>query len=186
MNLHQTQYESLVYHATSITDATLRTMCLNAISHPAFFRGYGSAKNGPHKHHNYEGGLVTHTLEVLEIALGMANTQHLTVNNDVLIASALWHDHMKYRDYDENGDPTLYRARIRHLSGSYAEFSRKAAYHNLDIDLTDEIGRCILAHHGRQEWGSPVEPQTVEAQILHFADMLSMGFGNMKRSIHGT
>jgi 3'-5' exoribonuclease len=31
----------------------------------------------------------------------------------------------------------------------------------------------MLAHHGRKEWGSPVEPATNEAWILHAADMMS-------------
>jgi 3'-5' exoribonuclease len=39
------------------------------------------------------------------------------------------------------------------------------------------IEHAILAHHGRQEWGSPVEPVTAEAYILHYADMLSVRFG---------
>jgi hypothetical protein len=39
------------------------------------------------------------------------------------------------------------------------------------------VEHAILAHHGWKEWGSPVEPQTVEVQILHFADMLSCQYG---------
>ena len=31
----------------------------------------------------------------------------------------------------------------------------------------------ILAHHGRLEWGSPVLPLTLEAEILHWADNAS-------------
>ena len=31
----------------------------------------------------------------------------------------------------------------------------------------------ILAHHGRLEWGSPVPPLTLEAEILHWADNAS-------------
>jgi 23S rRNA maturation-related 3'-5' exoribonuclease YhaM len=37
----------------------------------------------------------------------------------------------------------------------------------------DSVSHCILSHHGRKEWGSPVEPKTPEAWILHAADMLS-------------
>jgi 3'-5' exoribonuclease len=43
----------------------------------------------------------------------------------------------------------------------------------IDDNLRDDIGHMILSHHGRLEWNSPVEPQTVEAQILHFADYLN-------------
>jgi 3'-5' exoribonuclease len=33
------------------------------------------------------------------------------------------------------------------------------------------LTHIILAHHGRQEWGSPVEPQSVEAWLVHLADL---------------
>jgi 3'-5' exoribonuclease len=30
----------------------------------------------------------------------------------------------------------------------------------------------VLAHHGKEEWGSPVKPKLVAAQIVHQVDML--------------
>jgi 23S rRNA maturation-related 3'-5' exoribonuclease YhaM len=41
------------------------------------------------------------------------------------------------------------------------------------IPERDAVIHCMLSHHGRREWGSPVEPVTPEAYILHVADMLS-------------
>ena len=29
-----------------------------------------------------------------------------------------------------------------------------------------------MSHHGQKEWGSPVIPYTLEAQILHYADLI--------------
>ena len=48
-------------------------------------------------------------------------------------------------------------------------------------DLMEEVSHVILAHHGRLEWGSPIEPQTPEALIVHQADMLSAYFTNTKK-----
>jgi 3'-5' exoribonuclease len=31
---------------------------------------------------------------------------------------------------------------------------------------------CILSHHGRKEWGSPVVPATREAILIHQLDMI--------------
>ena len=31
----------------------------------------------------------------------------------------------------------------------------------------------ILSHHGKMEYGAPVEPQTIEAAVLHQADLAS-------------
>ena len=40
-------------------------------------------------------------------------------------------------------------------------------------DMYSAVEHCILAHHGKLEWGSPVLPQTIEANIVHIADLLS-------------
>jgi 3'-5' exoribonuclease len=38
------------------------------------------------------------------------------------------------------------------------------------VALVTEIEHCILAHHGKLEYGSPKVPATVEAYALHLAD----------------
>lgn len=38
-----------------------------------------------------------------------------------------------------------------------------------EIEMLQHI---ILSHHGRLEWGSPVEPATIEAIIVHHVDNL--------------
>ena len=35
------------------------------------------------------------------------------------------------------------------------------------------LQHLILSHHGHREWGSPVEPSTPEAVLLHQADMMA-------------
>lgn len=77
------------------------------------------------------------------------------------------------------------RSRLeRHLPRSYAEFmmavdqSLRILPVDMDYDFlescVDPIAHCILAHHGRLEYGSPVEPQTPEAWAIHLADMTSV------------
>jgi len=65
-----------------------------------------------------------------------------------------------------------YRKRINHVAGSAMEFHRHA-YGVLDTEELEQIEHLLLSHHGRKEWGSPVEPATAEAFILHAADMMS-------------
>ena len=35
-----------------------------------------------------------------------------------------------------------------------------------------KLRHIVLAHHGRKEWGSPVEPMMPEALLVHHADDL--------------
>lgn len=159
-----------------IKNRTMLGASCSVITHHEFILAFGSTK----RHHTYAGGLAEHTLEVGEFAFNLAGSKSLQVDTDVLFTAVIFHDYMKIRDYDEFGNKTKYHDQIRHLAGSYAEWVRISDQCDVPQDKRDAVGHCILAHHGRKEWGSPIEPQTVEAQILHFADMLSMEYGAKK------
>ena len=155
------------------------------------------------KHHAYIGGLVVHTAEVLDISLRCAAARNVEVDREVLTVAAIYHDIGKLRDYalvggvaperrqaiiDHPGSPaslffenTQFRDLIRHVSLSYHEFLSEAEGEGIDkSEFADAVGHCILSHHGRQEWGSPVEPATPEAHILHYADMMSVHAANAR------
>lgn len=78
---------------------------------------------------------------------------------------------------------TPHYSQIRHVSRSYLEFNtaldRLLRHGEIEFEPAERaeieaINHCILAHHGRLDWGSPVEPQTPEAWALHLADMMSV------------
>lgn len=159
-----------------------RLLCDPVLYDERFVKGYGSGTGTDHSHHSYKGGLVVHTAEVMQTALAMASTPAFVADPQILTIAALWHDYAKIHDYDGEGKGTNYRKLIRHVSGSYQYYMRtvdKVLGFPPDSlpPAVVEIGHCILAHHGRKEWGSPIEPQTKEASILHYADMMSMQYG---------
>ena len=200
--------QRLLNHINSITDPLLRGACETIFNHDKFF--VCPAAIG--FHHAYEGGLLVHTVEVCDIALGMSvltTNQNLAkpwCGHDILIAAALFHDLIKIKEYDSFWDfpantvgqrllripgtdesglqkfwkHTDYGKSIGHICGSAAAFQTAADYRGVSFATIEAVTHCILAHHGRKEWGSPVEPQTLEALILHQADMLSAKFGATK------
>lgn len=140
-------------------------------------------------HHAYAGGLLQHILEVAEYALASAAPLNLDdESTDVLIASCLWHDALKIYEYESAPDfleNTVFQRTqnlegIGHICAGAVAFSLYSRHEELDLKIEKRVVHCILAHHGRPEWGSPVEPQTVEALLLHQADMLSAKFGKTK------
>jgi 3'-5' exoribonuclease len=155
----------------------LRVACNYVLDHPRFSTHCGSTD----KHHSYPGGLVVHTCEVASYALHMAQ-MFPDADQDAVLTAAIFHDFMKVEDYGKlPREPgffnTSYRDLVRHVAGSHAEFMR--LIHGCDVPAITvlKIEHAILAHHGRKEWGSPIEPQTLEAHILHYADMLSVKYG---------
>lgn len=172
-------FKYLVKTALSIKNEYLKIIVYEVLQDSDFQTMVGSAE----KHHAYAGGLLVHTAEVTSIAMNMAK-QFKSVDYDVLATAAILHDFMKIKDYtvSETGEiqKTEYRKLVRHLSGSHAYFVSRVAHvpvEELSEDLRMKIEHAILAHHGRLEWQTAVEPITIEAHILHYADMLSYKFG---------
>lgn len=131
-------------------------------------------------HHAYPGGLLVHTAEVLKKTLqALEGEDDHTLSIGVI--AAIWHDAAKIKEYSTVGGeisklPYFYE--IGHVHGSCMLLASYVPELVGSVDFQD-IEHCILSHHGRKEWGSPVEPQTKAAMALHFADMWSSRFGNI-------
>jgi 23S rRNA maturation-related 3'-5' exoribonuclease YhaM len=138
-------------------------------------------------HHNYKGGLLIHTGEVLYYASG--NTVMLQrqngpfLNRDVVVAAAILHDLGKCETYFINNvggvEKSVAEQMIGHLTYSAARIQEVGAYFDVPKWFVREVLHCVLAHHGRLEWNSVVVPQSLEAWVLHFADMLSSRAGSV-------
>jgi 3'-5' exoribonuclease len=182
--------QRLINHIESIQDPALRRTCESIPTFDKFFTCPASLGF----HHACEGGLLAHTVEVCDIISGMNGAFdsfcYKPPDMDILIAAALWHDVMKVEEYERSETAAVsgimwrhtdtYSKRIGHICGGAALFQKQAWMSNVDTTVIEAVTHCILAHHGRKEWGSPVEPQTLEALILHQADMLSAQYGATK------
>lgn len=139
------------------------------------------------KHHTETDGLLTHTAQVVVAARLLAQTYWVgrVVDSEVLITAAVLHDVAKM--YETTGTvglwkKTPYRDLVRHVAGGPMWLDRWLVRTGVwaGVSTTDKYLKTVhamLAHHGRQEWGSPVEPQTIEAAILHAVDNLSAKHG---------
>jgi len=166
--------EYMAKQVCEMKDETLQKLCGKVLFDQNFINAYGSSD----KHHAYIGGLAVHTSEVLSHCENMCRSTIMDVDIDHIITAVIYHDCGKIFDYKFNEsvgkiDKTDHCKKIRHLCKSYAVFYNNALTENLDLDVIDKIGHIMLSHHGRKDWGSPIEPQTNEAFIVHFADMLS-------------
>lgn len=160
--------------AEACLDGHLYIVASTVLNDKGFKDGVGSAG----KHHAYKGGLVVHTFEVVSNSLLLARASADPVSLEVLVTAGIFHDFMKIKEYEYNPETgeiskTQYRELIRHVCGSYSEFMRIAGSYQISEDIKINIGHAIISHHGRKEWGSPIEPKTNEARILHQADMMS-------------
>lgn len=126
-------------------------------------------------HHAYLGGLLEHSLSMARVADMLAD-HYQGVDRSLLIAGALLHDLGKIEElYMENGliDYTA-RGRLKGHLVIGSEMVGRAAAQIADFpeELLEQLQHLILSHHGRQEYGSPTVPMTVEAFLLNYIDEL--------------
>ncbi len=129
------------------------------------------------RHHAQIGGLLLHSYEVASIARHVARTvRH--VNADLVVAGALLHDIGKVEAYavsPEGFAHTTAGLLLGHVALGALMLERRLPQLKIPLttDQRDELLHLILSHHGAQEHGSPVQPMTVEAEIVHWADEAS-------------
>ncbi|MEP6779718.1 MAG: HD domain-containing protein [Gemmatimonadaceae bacterium] len=145
----------------------------------AFERAPGSV-NG---HHSKLGGLLLHVWEVASIAKHTARTVR-QANIDLVVAGALLHDIGKVEAYavsPEGFSHTSVGMLLGHVALGAFMLDRRLP--ELKPMLAEsqhhELLHLVLSHHGALEFGSPVQPMTTEAEIVHWADEASAKAGDM-------
>ena len=145
-------------------------------------------------HHARLGGLLLHVCEVASIGQQMAKTMR-KANVDLVIAGALLHDIGKVEAYTVDARGLGYDPR-NHLIGHVVlgclmftdrvSTARAAGTCSLTDGQLTELQHMILSHHGSLEFGSPVQPMTLEAELLHWADETSAKADSMVESLADT
>lgn len=140
-------------------------------------------------HHAFSGGLSYHTLSMLRIANAIAN-QYNQVNRSLLFAGVILHDIGKTIELTGaiGTEYTLKGNMLGHIVLMDEEIGK--ACEELDIDQDQEevilLKHMVLSHHGKLEYGSPVRPKLLEAEILHMIDMMDASITMITNAIEKT
>lgn len=133
------------------------------------FKKHSAAKS---IHHAVMGGLLEHTLAVANQCDYMAKAYPM-LNRDLVVTAALFHDMGKLdeisyfpeNDYTDNGQL------LGHIYMGTEKVSRSIdQIPDFPPKLASELKHCILAHHGKLEYGSPKVPALMEAMALFLSD----------------
>lgn len=123
-------------------------------------------------HHGFVGGLLEHTLSVTKLC-DYYCTAYPILKRDLLLTAAICHDIGKVKelspfptnDYTDDGQ---FLGHI--VMGSQMVAERAASIPGFPHQLLIQVQHCILAHHGKYEYGSPKLPALIEAVALNYAD----------------
>ncbi len=163
------EFENVI---SSIHDRHLRKLLELLVQDSSMVEGLKRTPGGKLWHHAYLGGLLSHTLNVVQICEKAAGMYDL-VNRDLLITGALLHDIGKIDSYSAKGffDYTDEGRLVGHIvSGEELIASKIEMIEGFPPDLALQLKHLILSHQGQLEFASPVVPQTIEAIVLYYAD----------------
>lgn len=150
-------------------------------AHGAALREHPAAKS---IHHAYRGGLLEHVVSMLELA-GRLGEHYPHLDRDLLLVGALFHDLGKLRELGAMplNDYTTEGRLVGHIViGRDLLLERCAAVPDFPADLRLLLEHMVLSHQGSREYGSPVEPMTPEALVLHFVDDLDSKLNQLRRA----
>jgi len=161
-----------------IKNPQLKSLVDEFLADKELMEKFCNVPGGVKLHHDYLGGLLEHTHNMLRVAIAILPF-YPDVQPDLVLAGVFLHDIGKTEElsYDMAFSYTDSGQLIGHIVKSFIMINQKADVlkaKGTDIEQTilDALGHIILSHHGAYDYGSPKLPATPEAFMVYYIDDL--------------
>lgn len=182
-------YKELLGYINGIDNHYLKALLEEFfVKDEAFIKAFKKSSAAKSVHHCFIGGLLEHTVSVASLCKDYA-AKYPLLKKDLLVACALLHDVGKVREFSSfpENDYTDEGNLLGHIvMGSEMVGEKAALIDGFPSSLLSEVKHCILAHHGKLEFGSPKKPSLMEAVALNYADDLDAKMETFKEILNAT
>lgn len=182
-------YRELMGYINEVENRYLKLLLQDFFVNDAdFIRKFKNSSAAKSVHHCFIGGLLEHTVSVAALCKVFAE-KYPMLKKDLLITAALLHDAGKVREFSSfpENDYTDEGNLLGHIVMGSEMITEKAAHiDGFPKSLAGELKHCILAHHGKLEFGSPKKPALMEAVALNYADDLDAKMETFKEILTST
>ena len=164
-----------------VQEKSLRKLLDSFFKDDDFMTAFAAAPASITLHSAAVGGLMFHTIHVAELCASICDL-HPDLDRDLVITGALLHDIGKIEGFKvtSNISSTERGNLVGHIILADEELRKRIErIEGFPEALGSKIRHIVLSHHGRKEWGSPVEPMFPEALAVHEADDLDAKLDNM-------
>ena len=182
-------FEEVKETVSQITNSELKALVEEFLADDKLMEGFCNAPAAMKMHHDYIGGLLEHTHNMLRVAVAILPL-YPDVQPDLVLAGIFLHDIGKTEElaYDMAFSYTDSGQLIGHISKSLLMINQKAdslrsGGTQIDPTVLDAIGHIILSHHGAYEFGSPKLPATAEAFMVCYIDDLDAKISQVTSTI---
>jgi 3'-5' exoribonuclease len=173
----------------AVKNRQLKAIADEFLADERLMKKFCSCPGGMSMHHDYIGGLLEHTWNMLRVASAILPL-YPDVQADLVLTGIFIHDMGKTEEltYDTTFSYTDSGQLIGHITKTVLILHKKAgtlAGKGVQIDgaVLDSLGHIILSHHGEYEFGSPKLPATPEAFMVYYIDDLDAKMNQVTRLI---
>ncbi len=159
-----------------IKNTHLKALVAEFLADTELMEKFCNVPGGVKLHHDYLGGLLEHTHNMLRVAVAILPL-YPKVQGDLVLAGIFLHDIGKTEElsYDMAFTYTDSGQLIGHIVKSIVMVNQKAGElrkKGTEVEQTvlDALGHIILSHHGAYDYGSPKLPATPEAFMVYYID----------------
>jgi 3'-5' exoribonuclease len=171
-------YKALLEVLASIENEPLRNLVSAFVKDTDLMKQFCTAPAAMQMHHNYLGGLLEHTLNMLHAAQALFPL-YPKIQKDLVIAAIFLHDIAKTRElsYQVGIGYTDQGQLLGHIIQGCQLIAQKAdklAQEGKPVpqEILDNLLHIVISHHGLPEFGAVKVPATPEAFMVHYIDNL--------------
>jgi 3'-5' exoribonuclease len=175
-----------------VKNPDLLALLAKFINDEKFVQAFRMAPAARTNHHAFLGGLLEHTLNLMELGV-LILPRYPDVSADLVLTGLFLHDAGKTTElaYGTNFSYTTEGQLVGHIVITAIWINDRVRQLEAETgrafppDLLAALQHLIVAHHGKYEFGSPKLPATAEAVMVHYLDNLDAKLNMVFQAIEG-
>ena len=182
-------FEEVKKFVAAIKNPQLKALVAEFLADRELMKKFQTAPGGTALHHNYLGGLLEHTHNMLRVAVAILPL-YPKLQPDLVLTGIFLHDMGKTEElsYDIAFSYTDSGQLLGHIVKTTVMVNQKADAlaakgTPIDREILDSLCHIILSHHGQYEFGSPKLPATPEAFMVYYIDDLDAKLNQVTAAI---
>ena len=157
----------------SLKDKYLKLLFNEFLKDEIFLNNFMVSPAALSYHHAYSGGLLEHSVNVAKICEALYSLYPKKLNKDLIMVGAILHDMGKIEEYKTTTNIKITEKGMLqgHITlGVEMALDKINKIPNFPELTKNKLLHILLSHHGKKEYGSPVEPSFPEAVVVYYAD----------------
>ena len=181
----QDMYDHIYGIAEKIEDQELRLLATTIMERNKQELLYWPA--AARNHHAEYAGLLYHMRRMLDAGMALCEV-YPSLDSDLIATGVIIHDMEKIReiDSDESGVADGYFVEgqmLGHLVQGVCAIGKLGEELRIDQEKILMLQHMVLSHHYEPEFGSPKKPMFLEAEVLHYLDIMDARIFDMEEAL---